>query len=244
MRHIASLLAGLIIAPVTWLLIGAGTIGLDPNGLYQDVQGKASPAIAVGLFAVAGLLLGALVVPRMSPVGPLLVTVFFGGAFALYRFTSFHLELPNALEAVKIPVNSSAVAGESGAVLVIATLMVVTAFVPSRWRRKQSEDDRVVDTAELATGSGVANQPAEQPDPYAGTTRTLTAEPVDNRVHNPFDQTTQQQPYTASPQPETRSPYADDAYGYDPQIEYRDTPSRYGDTQQQSGYDDDNRRYR
>lgn len=222
MRHIASLFAGLIIAPIAWLLIGAGTQGLDPNGLYQDIAGTPNTAIALAMFAGAGILLGLLAVTRMSPAGPLTVTVIFGAAFALYRFTSFHFSLPAGLQSLKIPGNAAQVAGDSGAVLVIGVLMLMAALVPSRWHGKLNEDDRVVDTADLAgNGSGFTKQPtasdAVEPFPPLGSeARMANTDALGNPPvgHDQYDTPTPAQPFSSlSPQAEERSPYADDGYG-------------------------------
>ncbi|HIV59316.1 MAG TPA: hypothetical protein H9902_15325 [Candidatus Stackebrandtia faecavium] len=218
MRHIVSLLAGLIIAPIAWLLIGAGVTGLDPNGIYQDVAGKPNAMIALAMFAVAGILLGLLTVNRMSPAGAVATAVIFVAAFLLYRFTGFNFSLPGSLQSAKIPAQASAIAGSSGTVVVIAALMGLSLFVPSRWRGKNTDDDRVVDPASLAEGANhTQTGQADAIDPFA----------TPQRTEQDFVPAAQDSPHRAFESVGTsqraRSPYADDGYQPDQYGSYRQT---------------------
>ncbi|HZE40012.1 MAG TPA: hypothetical protein VE172_14495 [Stackebrandtia sp.] len=232
MRHIASLLAGIIIAPIAWLLIGAGTIGLDPDGLYKHAAGKPSTVIAIAMFAVAGILLGFLATTRLSPTGPVVAALILGGLFALFRFSMTGFILPSAFTAVKVPVQSAVAAGRSGTVLAIAAVLVVALVVPHRWRGKD-DDDRVVDTASLASPrSDTTSSPrSDAIDPFSPSTSFAnTATPptttsdnfpsagtgFDERPTDPFGggQGSSSGYEAAPPTPEQRSPYADDGYGY------------------------------
>ncbi|MGH8877143.1 MAG: hypothetical protein ACRD0P_07380 [Stackebrandtia sp.] len=248
MRHIASLLAGLVIAPLTWILIGAATIGLDPDGLYKDAVGKPNNVVSMAMFAVAGIALGLLAVSRMSPAGPLTAAVLFGGLFGFFRFVAKDFTLPDALEAMKVPTESATASGKSGVVLAIAALMAMAMLMPSRWRGPDDGADRVVNTSELSSGRGDGPRPTDGVDPFAPTfSETDTRAPMSSgdrfpSVGNGFDErptdpfatgsTAQQQ---APPVPEQRSPYADDAYSRDG---YGDGgyDQRYDQRQQQGGY--------
>lgn len=242
MRHIASLFAGLFIAPIAWLLIGAGVTGLDPNGLYQHAAGRPSTAIALAMLACAGILLGLIAVTRISPIGPLVAAAVFGGAFLLYRFTSFHFSLPSSFEAAKMPANASAVAGESGAVLVIAILLAMTALVPSRWRGKNTDEDRVVDTASLASSTAppLSSPPVQPGDsfpssqtPSTSETRMLSNTTLQQSSPAPAAEERPRNPFETAPQ-DQRSPYADESYDSEQYSGYREQP-RYGAEQ---GYGD------
>ena len=253
MRHIASLVAGIILAPVVWLLIGAGTMGLDPNGQYQDVAGNPSTAVALAMFAGAGILVGLLAVTRMSPAGSIAMAAVIGGAFALYRFTSFHFSLPSGMESIKIPGDASMVAGDSGVVLVLAVLLLMTVFVPSRWRGKEQRDtDSIGESGNLSSSGFPKQERPDAIDPFAPSAdsqnvsgSTLGAPVLDGAPG--YDPTAPVQPFGAAaqqqqqPAAEQRSPYADevydsDQYGYD---QSPDTP-RYGE---QPAYNDQ-RQYR
>ena len=261
MRHIASLLAGLVIAPLAWILIGAATIGLDPDGLYNDAVGKPSNVLAMAMFAIAGIALGLLAVTRMSPAGPLTAAVILGGLFGFFRFVAKDFTLPEALESLKLPAESATAAGKSGVVLAVAALMAMAILVPSRWRGPDDGADRVVNTNELSSTRTDSPRTAEAVDPFATTSaypdndsRTADRFPTvgngfDERPTDPFagsgGMATQQAPIT----PEQRSPYADDGYGqqsYDPRYDQRQggyaeqqSAPRYGETPQQFGYGQD-----
>lgn len=265
MRHIASLLAGLVIAPIAWILIGAATIGLDPHGLYKDAVGAPSNAVAMAMFAVAGIGLGIVAVSRMSPAGPVVAAVAFGGMFAFFRFVAKDFALPSVLEGLNIPTESAIAAGETGVVLAVAALLAVAVLIPSRWRGRDDEADRVVDTSELSSKPrNDSMRSTDAVDPFAPAfTDTERQSPstssfpsvgtgFDERPTDPFGGRGQ----PAAAVPEQRSPYADDAYGgqgygeggYDQRQQggYSDQqqqqqPPRYGETQpqqpqQQFGY--------
>jgi|GEM_PF-2895806 len=218
MRHIASLFAGMIIAPIAWLLIGAAQIGLNPMA-YELDGGSPGRFIAIAMFVVAGALLGLIAVTRLSPAGPILAGLAFIGGFFVFRGGIAAVHLPDAMTNDLLPRESAIIAGETGMVLVIGALLLMSALIPSRWRGKQSEEEPEradLDTASLA-GTTLTPQDTTDAagDPYAGTSRPSDT-PTDGyaeRPVNPFD-TTQpapQQPVTA----QQRSPYADDAYGAD-----------------------------
>ncbi|ADD45644.1 hypothetical protein [Stackebrandtia nassauensis] len=235
MRHIASLLLGLVIAPLAWILIGAATIGLDPHGLYKEAVGKPNNVVAMAMFALAGIALGVLAVTRLSPAGPVTAAVIFGGLFAFFRFVAKDFTLPDLLEGVKVPTESATAAGESGVVLAVAALLAVAILMPSRWRGPDTDADRVVDTSELSSKPRTdTNRNTDAVDPFApaftdserastgggGTTNfPSVGTGFDERPTDPFGGSGSRQPAV----PEQRSPYADDAYGGQP----------YGD----NGYD-------
>lgn len=217
MRHIASLFAGIIIAPIAWLLIGAAQIGLNPMA-YELDGGAPSRFLAIAMFVVAGALLGLIAVTRLSPAGPILAGLVFIGGFFVFRGGIAAVHLPDAMTNDLLPRESAIIAGETGMVLVIGALLLTSALIPSRWRGKQSEEEPEradLDTASLA---GTTLNPQDTPEagvPFTGAPRPADnpADGYDERPVNPFDTTppAQQQPVTAS----QRSPYADDAYGSD-----------------------------
>src|SRR5687768_17053822 len=74
MRHLGSLLAGLVIAPVAWVLIAAGqsrTVRTFERWQGMDQVHTGNLLRPLGLLAGAGLLIGLLLALRLSPLGPL-----------------------------------------------------------------------------------------------------------------------------------------------------------------------------
>lgn len=233
MRHIGSLFAGIIIAPLAWLLIGAAQIGLNPTA-YELAGDAPNRVIAIVMFAAAGLLLGLLAVSRMSPVGPIVAGVAYVGGFMVFRSELAAVHLPDALVSGYLPRESIMIAGDTGMVLVIGAILLTSALFPSRWRGRKAEEEaeRVdLDTASLAGTTNNPTEPAEPVDPFGtGSTRQLEQPTVgdgyDERPPNPYDAPVQQ--YDA-PVPQQRSPYAADGYGQD---DYDYGVDRYAPTQQ------------
>ncbi|HIW63000.1 MAG TPA: hypothetical protein H9881_11130 [Candidatus Stackebrandtia excrementipullorum] len=220
MRHIASLFAGILIAPLAWLLIGAAQIGLNP-GAFESGGEAPGRIIAVAMFAAAGVLLGLLAASRLSPAGPVVAGLTYVVGFALFRGDMAALHLPEALVSNLLPRDSLMVAGDTGMIVVIGAVLLSTALFPSRWRGRKAEEEaeRVdLDTASLAGTTPTTGEATESAAPLgdSGSTRQLDQPTVgdgyDERPPNPFD--TPDQPYQA-PVPQQRSPYAADGYGQD-----------------------------
>ncbi|GAA4918386.1 hypothetical protein LX16_4523 [Stackebrandtia albiflava] len=239
MRHIASLLAGIVIAPLAWLLIGAGQIGLNPS-TYADYDGAPDRLVAIVMFAAAGILLGLLAVTRLSPAGPVLVGVVFVAGFALFRADVFTITLPEATTGFMLPRESVGVAGESGLIVAVAALLLMSAVVPARWRGRGEPEREDLDTASLA---GTTLSPGDTDTPAGGYDRTLEVPAdqhgYDDRPVNPFDTSGDYGAGQTQPQPAARSPYADDAYGqedydYDGRTATA-APPRYGDQHHDDG---------
>lgn len=251
MRHIASLLAGLIIAPIAWVLIGAGTVGLDPDGAFQGAEGKPSTVIAIAMLAAGGVLVGMTAVTRWSPTGPLTIAIVFAGCFTLFRFVMPDFMLPGSFANAMIPAESAVVAGRSGTVLAIAALLATALLVPGRWR-SQDDDDDVVDTATLSTSDSTSTTDSQ--DPFAtsqtgllgGGATPSAGSGYEERPTDPFAGAPSAGGYGSpqsaagygSQQPtsgygsqqyatEQRSGYHEEQYAQEQQYDYR-----YGDTQQ------------
>ncbi|MFC4148273.1 hypothetical protein ACFO0M_18630 [Micromonospora mangrovi] len=139
MRHLWSFLAGLVVAPVTWVLV---TLGQDGSGrtVHRWVEigtystpNLIEPAVYLG---VAGILLGLLGTLRVSPLGPivaglLLITPYVGMFIAPFtvrdRIPDDWKVLGDPLP-LRLPV-------ENGTVFLIGVLLLMAAFSGQRWRR-------------------------------------------------------------------------------------------------------------
>ncbi|MEU7614760.1 hypothetical protein AB0M91_27690 [Micromonospora rifamycinica] len=139
MRHLWSFLAGLVVAPITWVLL---TLGQDGSGRTVDrwveigtynTANLIEPAVYLG---VAGILLGLVGTLRTSPLGPLvagllLVTPYVGMFIApftvLDRIPSDWKVLGDPLP-LRQPV-------QNGTLFLIGVLLLMAVFSVRRWRR-------------------------------------------------------------------------------------------------------------
>ncbi|MEU8012989.1 hypothetical protein AB0B74_00305 [Micromonospora parva] len=139
MRHLWSFLAGLVVAPITWVLV---TLGQDGSSRTVDrwveigtfnTANLIEPAVYLG---VGGVLLGLLGTLRFSPVGPLvagalLVTPYIGMFVAPFsvrdaiphEWKVFGDPLP-----LRLPV-------ENGTLFLIGMLLLMATFSQQRWRQ-------------------------------------------------------------------------------------------------------------
>jgi len=175
MRHLGSLLLSVVLAPVVWFLAG---LGLSEYGQARIVtSAEPPPELFVGLAAllVAGLLYTLLVLPRLSPIGPVLTGSAFlaVSAWSALDMVSFHQTLPRRFLGTDFVLTAP---GEGLAVL-LAFPLLATVFSPRRWRGRP--------IAALYAGppagypgqlagypgqpAGYAGQPAGYPGPAATT---------------------------------------------------------------------------
>ncbi|MBM0231990.1 hypothetical protein JNW91_09005 [Micromonospora sp. STR1_7] len=139
MRHLWSFLAGLVVAPITWVLV---TLGQDGSSRTVDrwveigtfnTANLIEPAVYLG---VGGVLLGLLGTLRFSPLGPLvagllLVIPYVGMFVAPFEVRDavpqdwkvFGDPLP-----LRLPV-------ENGTLFLIGMLLLMATFSGQRWRR-------------------------------------------------------------------------------------------------------------
>lgn len=92
MRHLGSLIAGIVVGIVGWILIGVAQakIGSDAvSGINTHSWGHYS--VALLLLAVAGLLIGLIASTRVSPIGPFVA----GAAYVLLQLA--YVTWPNFL---------------------------------------------------------------------------------------------------------------------------------------------------
>jgi hypothetical protein len=155
MRHIGSLVGGIIAAPVIWVLLalsqsksGALVGEWTESGLF-DTSDLVEPAIYL---VIVGIVVGLLATLRISPFGPFLVAVLFLALYALL--------FVNPVRLVDWLPADRAIAGRdldlttplaNGTLLVVALALLVSVFAIGRWRSRAV----VADT----TGTTVAEDP-------------------------------------------------------------------------------------
>jgi hypothetical protein len=131
MRHLGSLLAALVVGPVAWVLLAFGqTEFVWGNG--ATLGGWPERALAL---AAAGLLLGLIATPRISPVGPLVVGVAYTGyaVAALWR-RGVHDALPDTVRIAGRTVDLQAPV-DTGTAIAVGVLLLVAAVSVRRWQR-------------------------------------------------------------------------------------------------------------
>jgi hypothetical protein len=148
MRHIGTLIAALLIAPLAWILIAFGQ-----ERSVQALSGGPNGFISTGslihpfeMLAGAGLLLGILATLRVSPLG----SVVTGLGYSI----SYILMVVAPEGALRLFGHSFSVAGRridlsvpvrNGTTLLIGVLMLVAILSLGRWRRWPRDDDELDD---------------------------------------------------------------------------------------------------
>ncbi len=135
MRHLGSLLAGLLVAPVVWVLTGYAQVDLAHHLTGRDHAYPTSqfwPALL--LLAVTGLILGLVASTRLSPVGPGVAGLFYLVA------TGYWLAVPRHIYRA-LPTSVAGEQGvltrplETGIIPLLGGLLVVALFATTRWPR-------------------------------------------------------------------------------------------------------------
>ncbi len=181
MRHLGSLLAGLLAAPAVWLLIAIGqprtgsTIaGWADRNTFDTAELIGPIAYLVG----AGLVLGLVACLRLSPLGPLLAGL---GYTALY--VALFIDPLRVLDAIPDPLDVGPVEAHprvpvsNGTLAVLAGCLLVAVFSVKRWRRWPVAADAAPAEAVPADASAGGTIPLVTPSPEPASTFTLFAGP-------------------------------------------------------------------
>ncbi|MEO3742069.1 hypothetical protein [Plantactinospora sp. B5E13] len=149
MRHLGSLLLGLISVPLIWMLSAFGSWKLN-GGLLEESAGDRF----LGFLCLlgVGIILAAMLVPRISPIGPIIA----GGFYLLVSFWALvHIEslakvIPDDLVGpaglMNVPVGTIS--------MLVAIPLLATAVSPDRWRGRAR-------SAPAAGYPGVPGQPGQ-----------------------------------------------------------------------------------
>ncbi|MBX6356197.1 MAG: hypothetical protein IRZ05_10140, partial [Micromonosporaceae bacterium] len=206
MRHLWSLLAGVVVAPLTWCLVALGEngsqekVGAWVSARRWDTTDLIEPAVYL---AVAGILVGLVATLRISPVGPLVA-----GLLLVAAYVGLFISPLDVREAVPdnweiydrhLPLLTPL---DNGTLALIGALLVMAVFSADRWRRWPAPAAAAGSAAEPAPSP----QPAAEPVPVAaasteaGTART-DAEPADRPTEPPTEAEPAKQPATTAPSP-------------------------------------------
>jgi len=137
MRHLWSLLAGMVIAPLGWAVVAFG----------QTVMGEVVAAgaltsystkllVAAAAFAGAGVVVGLIASLRVSPVGPMLVSLLYLGSAALLVFAPrTGLDVFDRVRKGVFGHDVSLLGPlTSGVIAVLGGVLLIAVFSAGRWR--------------------------------------------------------------------------------------------------------------
>ncbi|MCM0677099.1 hypothetical protein NCC78_20745 [Micromonospora phytophila] len=139
MRHLWSFLAGLVVAPVTWVLV---TLGQDGSvrtvdrwveiGKYNSAN-LIEPAVYL---AVGGILLGLLGTLRVSPFGPLVAGLLLAAPYVGMFVAPFAVRdrIPDDWKVFGDPLPLG-LPVENGTLFLIGALLLMAIVSGQRWRR-------------------------------------------------------------------------------------------------------------
>jgi hypothetical protein len=193
MRHVLSLIAGVVAALLAWLLLATGQLGWLTTVDDWEAAGTYYTAELIGpgiVLAVVGVLLGVLGTLRWSPAGPVaagvLLTapavVMFANPFQMSEWVADEWRLFGQDLAPLLPVRN-------GTLLVLGLLLLMAVFSKQRWQRWPSTDaqesgtgpdtdaaaDTDVDAGDASTGSTAADSAESVPAAATVTTGTAAA---------------------------------------------------------------------
>ncbi|MGN9764520.1 hypothetical protein ACTMS2_05050 [Micromonospora sp. SD12] len=139
MRHLWSFLAGLVVVPVTWVLVtlgqdgSAGTVGRWVEIGTSNSANLIEPAVYL---AVGGILLGLLGTLRTSPLGPLVAGLLLAAPYVGMFVAPFEVRdrIPDGWKVFGDPLPLH-LPVENGTLFLIGLLLLVATFSGQRWRR-------------------------------------------------------------------------------------------------------------
>lgn len=141
MRHILSLVTGIVVAPLVWVLVAMGQ-GAIQNGIPA---GNSTPKdLIVGLLVLVGvgLVAGFIASLRTSPVGAMFAGLIFVGASAyMYLDHARALEIFTTTWKVNHFLIDLASPLTSGVLAFAGGLLLMSVFSASRWRGRSAADD-------------------------------------------------------------------------------------------------------
>lgn len=167
MRHLGSIVLAIIFAPLIYVLAGVGEVKFA-LGTATDSTDWNAVGIGIGALVVAGALYAALVMTRISPLGPLIAAALF---IAAELWSVFDLAgLVKLLGSSVFGVHNAQEAPLTGIALFMAVPLIITIVSPRRWRAK--EENAVVVPADAAPTYSDSGTPVSAAPIYAPTQTT------------------------------------------------------------------------
>ncbi|NUO60717.1 MAG: hypothetical protein HOV71_05170 [Hamadaea sp.] len=137
MRHLWSLIAGVVIAPLAWAVVAFGQTVMGEVYTAGAPTGYSSKVLlGAGVLVGAGLIVGLIASLRVSPVGPLLVALLYLGSSALLIFAP--KTGADVFDRVQKDVLGHDVMTitplKSGIIPVLGGVLLIAVFSGGRWR--------------------------------------------------------------------------------------------------------------
>jgi hypothetical protein len=144
MRHLISLVLGVVLAPVIYVLAGVSN-SKAADHIVSNKNDFATLAIAVGCIVAAGALYSVLILVRLSPVGTMLAGVLLAvpSVWALLDAAGFNDKLPASF----LGVRGALTFGASSTLLLASVPLIATVFSPRRWRSSADSAANAFDAA-------------------------------------------------------------------------------------------------
>lgn len=138
MRHLWSFLAGVVAAPLSWILIALGQDGSARTITNWVDVGTFNTANMIGptvYLAVTGILLGLVGTLRFSPLGALTAGLLLAGPYVGLLFAPFRVrdQVPNGGRIFGDPLPLR-LPLENGTLFLIGVLLLMAVFSIQRWR--------------------------------------------------------------------------------------------------------------
>jgi hypothetical protein len=183
MRHLWSLLAGVVIAPLTWAVVAFGQTVTGEVVKAGPLTSFSSKLLLAGAaFVGAGIIVGLIGTLRVSPFGPLLVALLYLGSSALLVFA------PKTALDVFDRVQKDLFGHDvlllppltSGVIPVLGGALLLAVFSAGRWRAWPGADvvepvtQPTTDSPWTATPVSPASTATEPVSPASSTTTTNT----------------------------------------------------------------------
>jgi hypothetical protein len=138
MRHLGSLIAGIVAVPLGWLLLAFGQVSSAKAFATVASTGRYHPNDFVRpliFLAVAGIVIGLIATLRISPVGPLVAGIAFAGSYVtlliapkrMYDAVNYNVTIFDQHADLTVPLTT-------GTALAIGATLLVAIVSVSRWR--------------------------------------------------------------------------------------------------------------
>ncbi|NUT36721.1 MAG: hypothetical protein HOV79_27010 [Hamadaea sp.] len=184
MRHLGTVIAALVIAPLAWLLLAYGQgqtlqkfAGPQETGAPLDPQDFLRPLV---FLAAAGVLLGLIATLRFSPLGAVLTGLAYVGIYALLLVKPQRTldALPDDLSIAGLHIDATAPL-RTGTSALVGAMMLIALVSIGRWRRWPDKDasfwDRSYDDDRTST---TISSPITRRDPWLEPDNTPERQPA------------------------------------------------------------------